>query len=288
MHENSNRILLVNRVLNAPVKLVWEVWTNPDHIKNWWGPDGFSNTIYIMDLQPGGRWELTMHGPDGTDYKNKSIFKEIIPCEKIVYEHETGPKFTATILFIAEGNRTRIEWSMLFETAEEKERTVKIFNAEEGLHQNTEKLSVYLYNIHANALVIEKRIHAATEKVWMALTDKSAMQQWYFELDNFRAEPGFEFSFPGKGHKCENYIHRCRILEVIPNQKLTYSWTYENYPGYSEVTFELIPEGAYTLVRLTHTGLETFPQNNPDFARSSFNGGWNELIGKQLPLFAEA
>jgi uncharacterized protein YndB with AHSA1/START domain len=75
--DTKDRELLVSKMLNAPVSLVWEAWTNPEHIANWWGPDGFTNTIHTMDMTPGGEWNLTMHGPDGTDYKNKSIFKEI-------------------------------------------------------------------------------------------------------------------------------------------------------------------------------------------------------------------
>ena len=83
-NDTKDRELLITRLFDAPVDLVWEAWTNPEHIANWWGPDGFTNTIYQMDLRPGGEWNLTMHGPDGTDYKNKSIFKEVIPRKKLV------------------------------------------------------------------------------------------------------------------------------------------------------------------------------------------------------------
>ena len=62
------------------------------HIKNWWGPDGFTNTITKMELVPGGEWDLVMHGPDGTDYKNKSVFKEVVRHKKIVYEHISATK----------------------------------------------------------------------------------------------------------------------------------------------------------------------------------------------------
>src|ERR1700733_3959863 len=74
----ADREIRISRLLNAPIELVWEVWTNPEHIKNWWGPNGFTNTIHSMDMKKGGEWNLTMHGPDGTDYKNKTIFKKIV------------------------------------------------------------------------------------------------------------------------------------------------------------------------------------------------------------------
>src|SRR5260221_13467891 len=134
-----DRELVISRKLNAPVELVWEVWTKPEHIANWWGPNGFTNTINIMDVRPGGEWDLVMHGPDGTDYKNKSIFKEIIPHKKIVYEHISGPQFVATINFEAQGEETLITWHMLFETAEQFIQVVKTFKADEGLKQNIEK-----------------------------------------------------------------------------------------------------------------------------------------------------
>jgi len=140
----ADRGLLITRVLNAPVELVWEVWTEPQHIAEWWGPDGFTNTITSMDMQPGGVWDLVMHGPDGTDYKNKSVFKEIVKHKRIVYEHISGPKFTATIEFEAQGDKTLLKWHMLFQTREEFIQTVKTFNADEGLKQNVEKLDHYL------------------------------------------------------------------------------------------------------------------------------------------------
>ena len=149
MENKSNthdREIRISRTLNAPVELVWEVWTNPEHIANWWGPNGFTNTINHMDVTPGGEWDLIMHGPDGTDYKNKNIFKEVIPFEKIVYEHVSAPKFVATITFEAQGDQTLLNWHMLFETAEQFIQVVKTFKADEGLKQNIEKLNAYLIN----------------------------------------------------------------------------------------------------------------------------------------------
>jgi uncharacterized protein YndB with AHSA1/START domain len=140
----NDREISISRTLNAPVALVWEVWTDPQHIVNWWGPNGFTNTINTMDIKPGGEWDLVMHGPDGTDYKNKSIFKEIVTNKKIVYEHVSYPRFIATIEFEEQGEKTFISWHMLFETAEQFIQVVKTFKADEGLKQNLEKLGVYL------------------------------------------------------------------------------------------------------------------------------------------------
>ncbi len=142
-NETADREISISRVLNAPAELVWKVWTEPEHIAKWWGPNGFTNTINIMDMRPGGEWDLVMHGPDGTNYQNKSVFKEIIPLKKIVFEH-FHPHFFATINFERQDKKTLITWHMLFDTAEEFIQVVKTFKADEGLKQNIEKLEAYL------------------------------------------------------------------------------------------------------------------------------------------------
>ena len=149
MHDENNtadRELIIARLFNAPVELLWEVWTNPGHLQNWWGPNGFTNTISTMQVKPGGEWNLVMHGPDGTDYINKSIFREVIKHKRIVYEHISGPKFIATIDFEARGHTTFLTWHMLFESREQFIQVVKTFKADEGLQQNIEKLNEYLAN----------------------------------------------------------------------------------------------------------------------------------------------
>lgn len=143
-NDTRDRELVISRTLHAPVNLVWETWTKPEHIAQWWGPNGFTSTISKMEMRPGGQWELVMHGPDGTDYKNKSVFREIVPFKKIVYDHVSLPRFTATVEFTDLGEQTHIRWQMLFETAEELRQVVKNFKADEGLRQNIEKLDGFL------------------------------------------------------------------------------------------------------------------------------------------------
>ena len=135
--------------------------------------------------------------------------------------------------------------------------------------------------------VIEKIYNATISKVWKAITEKDEMQQWYFDLDDFKLQVGFEFQFLGEGKQCEKYVHLCKIIEVVHENKLTYSWRYQGHEGNSFVTFELFEEGKQTRLKLTHTGLETFPTNNADFAKESFAEGWTYIIGKSLQAFVE-
>ena len=134
--------------------------------------------------------------------------------------------------------------------------------------------------------VLERNLQAPADLVWQALTDNSKMKEWYFDLEQFEAEVGFEFEFYG-GTDQKKYLHHCKITEVIPGKKLTYSWSYDGYAGESFVTFELFPEGDSTRLKLTHAGLETFPADNPDFAKENFVAGWNEIIGTSLKKYVE-
>lgn len=134
--------------------------------------------------------------------------------------------------------------------------------------------------------VIERILNAPVEKVWNAITDKEQMKKWYFDIPDFKPEKDAEFQFSG-GSEAKQYLHLCKIKEADINRKLSYSWLYQDYPGNSIVTFELFPEGDQTRIKLTHEGLETFPKNNPDFAKESFAGGWTYIIGSSLKEFVE-
>lgn len=135
-------------------------------------------------------------------------------------------------------------------------------------------------------VIVEKVINAPVARVWQALTDKAQMKQWYFDVSDFQPVVGFTFEFSG-GSDTKTFRHLCRVTEVVPERRLAYTWRYDGYPGDSLVTIELTDEGAATRVKLTHTGLETFPQETGDFARENFRMGWTEIVGFLLPKFVE-
>ena len=137
------------------------------------------------------------------------------------------------------------------------------------------------------AIIVERLLNAPASKVWNAITDREEMKDWYFNLEEFKAEPGFRFQFPGGPSPEKQYLHLCEITEVIPESKITYSWKYDGYTGISFVNFELFPDGERTLVKLTHTGLETFPPEIPDFERHNFEAGWDEIINSSLKNYLE-
>lgn len=136
-------------------------------------------------------------------------------------------------------------------------------------------------------LILERTYRAPIARVWTAITDRDQMRQWYFELEEFKAEKGFKFQFSCEDQEV-NYLHACEVLVSDPPNKLSYSWTYPEYKGYSVLTWELFDEGDNrTRLKLTHEGLESFPQENPNFRIESFKGGWNHFLNEALPAFVE-
>jgi uncharacterized protein YndB with AHSA1/START domain len=142
--------IVISRVFDAPCEVVWDAWTDPKQVVQWWGPRGFSTTIHEMDVRPGGTWRHTMHGPDGTNYPNKSVFLEVRKHERIVYsnaggkEGGRGTNFTATWTFEADGDQTRVTIRMVFDSAQEREHVVKEYGAIEGGKQTLQRLGEYL------------------------------------------------------------------------------------------------------------------------------------------------
>jgi uncharacterized protein YndB with AHSA1/START domain len=150
MEKTEDREMRITKTLIAPVDLIWETWTNPEHLVNWWGPDDFTSTIHKMEFQEGGEWKLTMHGPDGTNYPNRSIFREIIPFKKIVFEH-FNPHFITTVLFESKSEETRMDWTGLFDSVEMLETVIKVHKADEGQKQNIERLEKYLSKLRSES-----------------------------------------------------------------------------------------------------------------------------------------
>ena len=135
-------------------------------------------------------------------------------------------------------------------------------------------------------IVVVKTVNAPAAKVWKALTDKDEMKKWYFDIPEFKPVTGLEFQFVG-GDEENQFLHLCKVMEVIPGKKLAHTWRYEGYEGNTLVTFELFDEGNdTTTVKLAHEGVETFPKI-PSFKKENFVGGWNQIIGVSLPKFLE-
>ena len=140
--------------------------------------------------------------------------------------------------------------------------------------------------MHEN-VKISVKVNAPLVTVWYAITNKEQMKNWYFDVPDFEPKIGNNFSFYG-GDENEEYHHFCDIVDLIPNEKLKYSWT---YPEISKektlVKWELKPENEGTIVTLTHKGLEAFEHLGENFKIHSFRKGWEDIVGKSLKEFVE-
>ena len=134
-------------------------------------------------------------------------------------------------------------------------------------------------------IILERTFDASVGRVWTALTNVDQMRAWYFDLTEFKPQVGFEFDFVVE-HEGNSYHHLCRVTDVVPEKKIAYTWRYKGEPGNSLVTFELFPDGNKTRLKLTHTGIETFPRT-PAYARKNFEAGWTAIIGSELKQFVE-
>jgi len=139
----------------------------------------------------------------------------------------------------------------------------------------------------AEQVIVERTFNATADKVWSAITDLNELKSWYFNLEEFEARVGFKFDFMGGPEDGKQYLHLCEVTEVIEGKKIAYSWRYDNYPGNSLVCWELMDKGEQTLLRITHTGLETFAGIGAEFEKNSFNEGWNYFLYTALKEYLE-
>lgn len=147
--EAADNEIVITRLLDAPRELVWEAWTNPEHVAKWWGPNGFTTTTKSHDFRPGGLWIYTMHGPDGTDYPNEVKYIEIVKPERIIHSHGDGQRewFKSTSTFAVEHNQTRVTIKHIFPTAEERNEVALKYGAIEGGKQHLARLAELLKQI---------------------------------------------------------------------------------------------------------------------------------------------
>ncbi|WP_276480858.1 SRPBCC family protein [Paraflavitalea pollutisoli] len=141
----------------------------------------------------------------------------------------------------------------------------------------------------AAPVVTEVVLEAPPTAVWEAITVAEKMNQWYFKIPVFKAEVGYSFKYFGGEPGGKEYPISCKVLEVVPGSKLVHTWSYDDYPHETIVSFELFPEEEKnTRIRLSHTGLDTMPAAYPEkVSAASHQQGWDYIIGRSLRGFVE-
>ena len=148
--QEDERTVEISRVFQAPRKLVYEAFADPKQVVEWWGPDGFTTTVLEMDLRPGGKWRLVMHGPDGTNYPNEMTFTDVVPMERIELDLVGGKQGEAlvrlhkTITWTDEDGGTRLTLKNVFESHELRDENVRTYKSVEGGRQLLVRLAKHL------------------------------------------------------------------------------------------------------------------------------------------------
>jgi uncharacterized protein YndB with AHSA1/START domain len=140
----AGREFVHSRLIDAPCERVFRAFSDPARLARWWGPNGFSSTFHECELRPGGAWRFVMHGPDGTDYPNESVFREVA-AGRIVIDHLSGHHFVMTISFTARGAKTLVGWRQVFDTVAERQRIAPFVT--EANEQNLDRLAAEVLRV---------------------------------------------------------------------------------------------------------------------------------------------
>jgi uncharacterized protein YndB with AHSA1/START domain len=143
------RSIVIERLIAAPRELVFSAFTTAEHLAHWWGPTGFSITTFAFDFRPGGVWRFVMHGPDGRDYQNRVVFAVIEPPARIATRHGAGDDADPAghemrVTLDAEGDQTRLNWTLVFASVAERDRIAREYGAVEGAQQTIGRLAGYV------------------------------------------------------------------------------------------------------------------------------------------------
>jgi len=306
--------IAITRVYDAPVEAVWDAWTDPEQVAQWWGPRGFTLTTHSRDLRPGGIWHYTMHGPDGTDYINKTLYHVVEEHKQLVYDHggndEQAPLFRVTVLFIPTGDKTTMHMTMALATAEAAANTRK-FIKEAGGNATWDRLAEYLDEQLAgrDTFVINRTFDAPQQTAFQMWTDPEHFSKWLpptgFDMEILEGTiaPGQSAFYRMTNHKDVTMYGRIEYQTIEPPCGLVYTQQFCDeagnlsrhphvpvWPATMLSTIEITAEDKNTTrVTVTWTPFgEATPEELQAFRdmRSSMTMGWTGSFDKLEALLA--
>ncbi|UPT74825.1 MAG: SRPBCC domain-containing protein [Elusimicrobiota bacterium] len=293
----SDREIVVTRLIDAPVARVWRAWTDNDEIVKWWGPHGFSDETDYREFKPGGHWRHVMIGPDGARFLNFATYKEIEENKRIVLvnggnkeDEEKGMGMRSEITFKAMGNKTEITMRTVLATAEMRALVVKQHNAIEGGRQTLSRLAAAV----EGDFVIFRMVDAPRERVWRAWTSENELAVWmgpkgaktgYMKLD-FRVGGGCHYSMMNGGVELWGLT---TYEEIEKPSKLVYIQQFSDkdrgltvhpmaptWPKRMRTTVHFQDFGAKTLVSLYWKAVDPTEVERETFEKGmdGMKGGW--------------
>ena len=232
--KNKSNEINITRIYDAPVKAVWDAWTDPEQTAQWWGPRGFTLTTHSKDFRTGGTWDYTMHGPDGTDYPNLAKYLEVEEYSRLVYDHggthDKPAMFRVTVQFTDLGGKTKMDMSMALPTPEAAAQT-REFIKQAGGNATWDRLAEYLEDelSERNVFVINRSFDAPINIVFEMWTDPKHFSQWLpptgFTMNFIRADikPGGSTFYSMSDGKGMTMYGRAKYLEIKRPNRIVYT-----------------------------------------------------------------
>jgi uncharacterized protein YndB with AHSA1/START domain len=302
--KNKSNEIYITRIYDAPVKTVWDAWTDPAQAAKWWGPRGFTITNHSKDFRVGGIWHYTMHGPDGVDYENRTKYLEIEKYSRMVYDHggndDRAPLFRVTVTFTETGGKTKMEMTMALPTPEAAAETKKFIKKANG-NSTWDRLAEYLSP--TEKFVINRSFEAPLETVFAAWIDPKQFSQWLpptgftmkFLLEEVRT--GGKSFYVMEGGGGAKMYGRCVYREITRPNRIVYTQQFcdENESITRHPMAPTWPETMLTTVTLAEEGPnqtrvtiqwepfgETTAAERQTFmnARTGMNQGWDGSFEK--------
>lgn len=262
MATNDNeRELVIQREVPFDRDLVWMAMTETQHQNRWWGPDGFHNEDVRMDFRVGGTWTFVMVGPDGTRYPNHSVFKEITPPSRWVFEHGDGERvwFEATVTLEETPTGTLVTMRQLYSSRESRDEVVAKYGALEGGRQHLAKLEAYIretLSLQSRSDSRSKLLSATPSEVFSAMSDPARVARWWGpagftnSIDLFEFRPGGKWLLTMHGPDGKDYPNESRFVRIETDKV----FEIEHLSGHHfTLTLELEPQVGGTEVKWRQT-----------------------------------
>jgi len=255
--------IYLTRIYDAPVKTVWDAWTDPKQVAHWYGPRGFKLTTHSMDVRTGGSWTFIMHGPDGVDHQGKTKYLEVEKYSRMVYDHggndDRPPLFRVTVEFTESAGKTRMDMVMALSTPEAAEETKK-FIKKAGGDSTWDRLAEYLSP--TDQFIINRSFDVPLETMFKVWTDPKHFAQWLppagFTMSFIRVsiKTGGDSFYCMSGPGGMKMYGRTQYKEITPPHRIVYTQSFcdENEKITRHPMSPTWPEVMLTTVALSEEG----------------------------------
>lgn len=265
--KSDSKELRLTRLYDAPVSAVWDAWTDPAQVAQWWGPRGFTLTTHSKDLRVGGTWVYTMHGPDGTDYPNITVYHEVEPLKRLVYDHGASegrpPLFRVTVTFAEVRGKTRMDMTMTLPSPEAAAETAA-FVKKAGGNATWDRLAEHLAERLAGKqrFVINRVFDAPIAVVYRMWTDPEHLARWVPPTGTTMTYQRADIRVGGSTRACITdggkltMYSRAEYLELTPPHRIVYTQQFVDERGAvsRHPLAPTWPETMLTVVTLTEEG----------------------------------